>query len=186
MRYTLVFGTPVMADGKTLGNVERIIVEDGVAKQFTVNPGLFGTGRVLPLSDVQITGANGIELRVSDDVWKAYPAFNIESLLPPAYDTPIADPGLTQLSPQQAEAGTHRPDNDLLTTSAAVPGEGVTVPVGSAVVSAKTSVLRNGTTHALHGLVLDTGRPVQVLVADGQPLDVATVRSFTSEQISVG
>jgi len=158
----------------------------GVAKQFTVNPGLFGTERVLPLSDVQTTGANGIELRTTDDEWKAYPAFNIESLLQPAYDTPIADPGLAQLTPQQAEAGAYRPDNDLLSTSAAVPGEGVTVPLGSAVVSAKTTVQHGGTTHALHGLVLDTGRPVQVLVAGEEPLDVATVRSFTAEQISVG
>ena len=185
MHYTLIFGTPVTADGKTLGNIERIIVEEGVAKQFTVNPGLFGTERVLPLSDVHTTGVNGIELRVSEDEWKAYPAFNIESLLLPAYDMPVADPGLAQLSPQQAEAGTYRPDNDLLSTSAAVPGEGVTVPLGSAVVSAKTNVVRNGTAHALHGLVLDTGRPVQVLLADEQPLDVATVRSFSSEQISL-
>lgn len=183
MRYTLVLGTPVITDGKTLGNVERIIVEDGVAKQFTVNPGLFGTERVLPLSAVQAATANGIELHITDDEWKAYPAFNIESLLTPAFDMPVADPGLAQLSPQQAEAGTHRPDNDLLTTSAVTPGEGVTVPLGSAVVSAKTNVMRNGTTHALHGLVLDTGRPVQVLVADGQALDVAMVRSFSGEQI---
>jgi len=187
MRYTLVLGTPVMADGKTLGKVERIIVHNGIANQFTVDPGLFGTERVVPISDVQSTGADGIELRISDDEWKAYPAFNIESLLPPEIDNPLGDPGLAQLTPQQTEAGAHRPNAGVPTTSVEVPAESITVPdqAQSAIVSAKTTVLHGGAEQALHGLILDTGRPVQILVAPDQAVDVSAVRSFTSEQIRV-
>jgi hypothetical protein len=187
MRYTLVFGAPVVADGKTLGKVERIIVHNGIANQFTVDPGLFGTERLVPLSDIQTIGPNGIELRIPDDEWKAYPAFNIESLLPPEIDNPLGDPGLAQLTPQQAEAGGHRPDAGVLTTSVGVPAESITVPneAHSAIVSAKTTVQYGGGAAALHGLVLDTGRPVQILVAPDQALDAGAVRSFTSEQISL-
>lgn len=185
MRYTLVFGAPVMADGKTLGKVERIIVQNGVANQFTVDPGLFGTERVVPLSDVQDITANGIELRVSDDEWKAYPAYNIESLLPPEIEDPIADPGLSQLTPQQVAGGAYRPDAGVSTTSVEVPGESITLPnqAHSAVVSAKTNVRHGSDEAALYGLVLDTGRPVHILVAPDEGVDVSAVRSFTAEQI---
>jgi hypothetical protein len=184
MRYTLIFGTPVMADGKTLGKVERIIVQNGIANQFTVDPGLFGTERVLPLSDVQSISANGIELRVSEDEWKAYPAFNIEALLP---DTVPQMPGLPSVTAETVTAPANITDPGVPTTSVDVPAESITVPdqAHSAIVSAKTTVQHGGTEHALHGLVLDTGRPVQILVAPDQALDVSAVRSFTADQIRV-
>ena len=119
---------------------------------------------------------------VDEGLWEL-----IESLLPPEIDNPLGDPGLAQLTPQQAEAGAHRPDAGVLTTSVEVPAESITVPdqAQSAVVSAKTTVRHGGNGHALHGLVLDTGRPVQILVAPDQALDASAVRSFTSEQISL-
>jgi hypothetical protein len=181
MIYTLIFGAPVVADGTTLGKVERILVQMGVANQFTVDPGLFGTERVVPLSDVRAANEDSIELRTSENEWQAYPAFDIESMLP---ETAGAMPGLPALTPQHPTAPANITDPGVPTLSADVPAQDVTIHEGSAVLSAKTSVASaDGTEQRLHGLVLDTGRPVQVLVEGGQPVSIKGVRSLTSEQI---
>jgi hypothetical protein len=182
MIYTLIFGSPVVADGKTLGKVERILVHGGIANQFTVDPGLFGTERVVPVSDVRSTTAEGIELKVAEDAWKAYPAFDIESMLPAASEPSLH---LADQTPQPDNLVAHRLDTGVPSTSTDVPADDITVTEQSAVLSAKTTVVANGTERRLHGLVLDTGRPVQALVEGEQPLDLQNMRGMTSEEIRV-
>ncbi len=182
MQYTLVLGAPVVANGKTLGKIKRIIVQYGVANQFTVDPGLLGYERVLPISDARSATADGVELNVSDDQWKAYPAFNIEDMVPESDES--TDPGLAELTPQHPAAAAHRPDAGVATTSVDVPPDDVTVHEQSAVLSSNTRIVdANGNRHALHGLVLDTGRPVQALVEGAQPIDLSNLRSLTAEEI---
>lgn len=184
MKYTLILGAPVMAGNNTLGHVERILVNAGVANQFTVNPGLLGTERVVPLSDVRHITEHGIELRTSDKDWKAYPALNIEETMPEAFAT--TDPGLAELAPQHPDVAAHRPSAGVPAPSADVSDDDVTTHEYSAVLSSKTRVYGpGGEAQALHGVVLDTGRPVQLLVEGGEPIAVKTVSTFTSDEIRV-
>ena len=67
MQYTLIFGTPVTAGDKEFGKLERILIQNNFASQFTVNPGFFGYEKVLPLEDVHEATADRINLRVGED-----------------------------------------------------------------------------------------------------------------------
>ena len=181
MQYTLVVGAPVVADGKTLGKVKRIIMHEGVANQFTVDPGLLGTERVVPVSDVTAATPDGIELSGDETAWKAYPAYDIERLLPPDADTRHES---VEIAPQpELTGGARAPDHYVGAASTDAPAEDVTLGYASAVLSSNTTVLHNGIEHPLHGLILDMGRPVQILIEGKEPLAADAVRSFSSERI---
>jgi hypothetical protein len=78
MLYTFVLGTPVYAEDRHLGKLERIIVDNGIANQITVAPGLLGIERVVPINDIVETSTDSVQLRITDEDWRAYSAFQIQ------------------------------------------------------------------------------------------------------------
>jgi hypothetical protein len=129
----------------------------------------------VPISDVVEATEQGITLRISEDEWKAYNAFNIEQtvttdqaaapdLLPIAPVLPItAEP----LSVPTAEAGV----------------SGRSVSNMSVVVTNKTQVANLG---PLAGMVIDTGIPQRLLLDNGQFVPFEQVGLLDEEHIVLG
>ncbi len=178
MIYTLVFGTPVRSGNHEFGTVSRIIVNNGVANQFTVNPaGLFsGPNRLVPISDVVDATEDGVTLDISETDWKAYPAFDIERLV---VADQAAAPDLLTTAPLSNEATT----------------EAVNVPTAEApaierslhdVAVALTSTTLVGDMGRLRGMVADTGIPQQLLVEGGSAVAFEQVGVIDEKHIVLG
>ncbi len=175
MRFTLVFGAPVYANETQLGKLERIIVNNGIANQVTVNPGLFGYERVVPINHLGEAGADAVHLNVGEDEWKAYPAYSMDqSLTNPNDASPDLSVLTTDLTMNSQAADTSHP----LTTG--VRTERRTVDELSVVLSSSTRVVNDSAPNEeerLRGLTIDTGRPQELLLAQGSlvPYDVVTM-----------
>ena len=177
MIYTMIFGAPVRRDDHRLGTLNRILVNNGVANQFTVHTGLLGgPDRLAPINDVVEASEDGIVLNISEDEWKAYPAFDIDKILAKQQEL---TPGLHASAPannQTAEDAASLP-------AAPAPATGRTVQDVSVVLTNKTQVGDQGT---LRGLILDTGIPQQLLIDGGGMVPFEQVGLLDENQIALG
>lgn len=184
MKYIFVFGTPVRSGTTTVGKLTRIIVNNGIANQITVDPGLLQTERVVPISDIQSATTDEIQLNVTDDVWKAYTAYKLQQSLSNLHD---AEPNLAVLAPspqllQQAPDTGHPGD----TTGAQMVD--TSVDRMSVVLTSSTRVGGDqGNAQArLAGLVAETGRPQQLLLDDHGSVDFSAVTRLDEQHILIG
>ncbi|MDP9312869.1 MAG: hypothetical protein M3R24_18610 [Chloroflexota bacterium] len=184
MRFTLIFGAPVYANETQLGKLERIVVNNGIANQVTVDPGLFGYERVLPLNHLGEAGADAVQLNVGADEWKAYPAYSMDqSLTNPNDASPDLSVLTTDLTMNSQAADTGHP----LTTGARV--ERRTVDELSVVLSSSTTVVNDSApdeADRLRGLTIDTGRPQELLLAQGGTIPYAAVTMLDENRIHIG
>lgn len=177
MIYTLMLGAPVRSGDHQFGTVCRILVNNGVANQFTVSPsGLFGgPERIVPISDVVAATADGVTLECNETEWKAYGAFNLEKIL---VSDQAAAPSILQVAP----------GNEVTTEPEAVP----TAEAGSKdrALENTTVALTNTTTVGdrgqLAGIVADTGIPQQLLVAGGGSVPFEQVGVLDEKHITLG
>lgn len=185
MEYTLIFGTPVYSNEKHIGKLSRIIVDNGIANQITVDPGLLGTERVVPINALEEASAETIRMNVSDDEWKAFAAYQMQqSLTSTAGDTP----NLSVLTTDQVASGgiadSSHPTNDTGARQTVR-----TVGDTSVVLSSRTSVVNEAAgnqQHSLKGLFVDTGRPQQLLLDDAHTLPFDAVTLLDENRIHVG
>ena len=185
MEYTLIFGTPVYSSEKHIGSLSRIIVDNGIANQITVNPGLLGTERVVPINALDQATGETIQMNVSDDEWKAFAAYQMQQALTgTAGDTP----NLSALTTDQVASGgitdSSHPTNDTGARKTVR-----TVGDTSVVLSSRTCVVdeaANNQQYRLKGLTIDTGRPQLLLLDNDNTLPFGTVTLFDEDRIHVG
>ncbi len=177
MIYTLIFGAPVRRDDHRLGTLNRVLVNNGVANQFTVHTGLLsGPDRLVPINDVIEAGEEGLVLNISEDEWKAYPAFDIDKILAKKQEL---TPGFHASAP-----ATNQTAEDALSLPAdPAPPTGRTLEDISVVLTNKTHVGDQGT---LRGMVLDTGIPQQLLIDGGGAVPFEQVGLLDENQIVLG
>ena len=177
MIYTMIFGVPVRRDDHRLGTLNRILVNNGVANQFTVHTGLLGgPDRLVPINDVVEVSEDGIVLNISEDEWKAYPAFDIDKILAKKQEL---TPGFHASAP-----ATNQTAEDALSLPAdPAPPTGRTLEDISVVLTNKTHVGDQGT---LRGMVLDTGIPQQLLIDGGGTVPFEQVGLLDENQIVLG
>jgi hypothetical protein len=161
MIYTLVFGAPVTNAEGHLGSLKRIILNNGVADQLSVDPsGLFsGPERVVPISDVTETSADGITLKTGHVDWQAYGAFDIQRLI--VADTATGPDTHPAASSPQSLIGVDVVNRAI----GAEPEDRHSTDVGAVVLTGQTRVGDHGT---LTGLVADTGIPKHLLVGNDE------------------
>lgn len=175
MLCTLMLGVPVRSQGRELGTLHRIIVNNGVANQFTVNPGLFGTERVVPISDVQEATPEQIVLNVTEDEWKAYGAFDMQQHI---VSDSAAAPGLMPIAPRLP---TTSEISDATTAEATTSDR--SVDLMAVVLSHNTHVGDQG---RLAGLVIDTGIPQELLLEGGATIPFTAVGMLDEAHIQLG
>jgi hypothetical protein len=184
MKFTLTFGAPVMNNDSQLGKLKRIVVNNGIANQVTVDPGLLSYERVVPISDFVAGPDDTLRVNITDTDWKAYSAFTMDQPLDnPNQDGPDMSVLTTDVTMNQQAADTNHP----LSTGTLVERE--TVDQMSIVLTSATTVVNEaggGQTHKLHGLVIDTGRPQVLLLDDGTSLPFDAVTMLDEERIHVG
>lgn len=183
MIQTLRFGAPVYNGAHHVGKLERIIVNNGIANQITVDPGLLRTERVVPINVFQTTENDELRLDVSDDEWRAYSAYKMQHEL----SNPSEDqPNLAVLSPSPTivSSGT---DTDHPSRPTGAYEADTTVADTSVVLTASTQVVHEGgAAHRLQGLVIDTGRPRTLLLDDGSTVPFDAVTRLDENHIRVG
>ena len=184
MRFTLIFGAPVYANETQLGKLERIIVNNGIANQITVNPGLFGYERVVPINHFREAAEDALHLNVGEDEWKTYPAYTMDQTLTnPNDDSPDLSVLTTDLTMNSQASDTGHP----LTTGART--ERKTVDELSVVLSSATRVVNEGAsaaTDSLRGITIDTGRPQELLLAQGNAVSYDAVTMLDEDRIHIG
>ena len=179
MIFTLMLGAPVRSGDHRFGTVTRVILNNGVANQFVVNPsGLFsGPERVVPISDIEEATAEGVTVDISDVEWKAYGAFNLDQIM--AWDRVSSAQRVDEsprgdLNTEVVDRAPSAPDpsaEDLDRTASAV------------VLTNKTQVGHIG---KLAGLVIDTGIPKELLVDNGASIPFDLVGVLDEEHITLG
>jgi hypothetical protein len=162
MTHIYRFGAAVRAGDRDLGTLTQIIVNGGIANQLVVNPGLLGIERVMPVSVVATTTADEITLAIDPAEWSSYPALHMHTPL----DAPQANgPDLAVMtpSPQIVTAGT---DVSHPTNVTGARETEDTVAIDSIKLTDRTEVVVGGDAQRLTGLVVDTGRPQQILIGE--------------------
>lgn len=184
MRFTLIFGAPVYANETQLGKLERIIVNNGIVNQITVNPGLFGHERVVPINHFGESGEDALHLNVGEDEWKTYPAYSMDQMLTnPNQASPDLSVLTTDLTMNSQATDTSHP----FTTD--VRAERKTVDELSVVLSSATKVVNEGAsdaTDSLRGITIDTGRPQELLLAQGNAVSFEAVTMLDENRIHIG
>ncbi|MBA3944310.1 MAG: hypothetical protein H0X37_07060 [Herpetosiphonaceae bacterium] len=174
MKHTLVLGASVGCEDRQFGKLTRIVVDNGVANQLVVNPGLFGgPERVVPISDVTESTPEAIMLKCDESEWKAYNAFKMTTH---SEEQPTLVDGLPIASAPDVNAGLADPTLIDVTTTTS------TVAETAVVLTSSTKVGGDGT---FHGLITDTGLPQAVLVGD-QTIPFAEVSELDSTNIRLG
>jgi hypothetical protein len=185
MIYTFILGTPVYTSEKHIGKLARIIVDNGIANQVTIDPGLLGIERVVPINVLGETSADAIRMQVTDDEWKAFAAYKMQQSL----GHPVGDaPNLSALTTDQVVAGgitdSSHPSHD------AGAGRMVrTVGDTSVVLSSHTCIISDedgNKQRRLKGLVVDTGRPQELLLDDGTVIPFEAITRLDEERIHIG
>lgn len=185
MIYTLFFGARVRSADDNLGKLERIILNNGIANQLSVDPGLLGYERVVPITIIDQTSEDDIEVTIGENDWKAYPAFTMErSVASPSDD----DTSLTGLVPDLAsQSHTVDPDHPTLLSESSRTER--TVDEMSVVLTDRTTVVfenRGDETHRLRGLIVDTGRVQQLVLDNGVTVSADDVTLMDEARIHVG
>jgi hypothetical protein len=185
MILTLILGAPVQTSDRQIGKLQRIIIDNGIANQVTVNPGLLGLERVVPISIFEEATADGIRMEVTDEEWKAYSAFKVHQDL----SSPVDDqPNLSALTPS-ASAVAQGPDASHPTSMTGARGTNTTVSETSVVLSTHTVVVNDDAPQAertLKGLVIDTGRPQQLVLDDDSTVAFTAVSRLDEQRIHIG
>lgn len=175
MEHRLMFGAPVHNQHTQFGTLKRIIINDGIANQITVDPGLLGVERIVPISAVPETSAEGVRLEASEEDWKAFAAFNIHGIFGNSNeDEPtlsVMETAETVGASATSVMGSHDPNES--------------VSNASLVLSAATTVAGAGEAASLKGLIIDTGRPRQ-LVLDDRTVPYTDVSRFGADRIELG
>lgn len=184
MIYTLVFGASVRNDARDFGKLQRIIVNNGIANQLSVEPGLFSYERIVPINVIHETSEAVIRIGIDDNDWASYSAFKIDQSLTDATDD---TPNLAVLTPTVA-ANSTAVDTGHPTEKTGARGTATTVDEMSVVLTARTVVLNEaaGTEHKLRGLIVDTGRLQQLLVENGEAIPFDAVSRLDEARIHVG
>lgn len=183
MRFTLIFGTPVQANNSQLGKLSRIIVNNGIANQITVDPGLLGSERVVPINAFQQSDDDTLNLDITDDDWKAYPAFTMDQ----SSDDPNASSADPALAPPDLTFNRRPATGNSLTAEPVV--ERRTVDQLSVVLTSSATVVDDtapDTTYKLRGITIDTGRPQELLIEDGRAVPFTAVTLLDEDRIHVG
>ena len=184
MIYTLVFDTPVQLRDKSVGKLKRIIVANGIAGQITVDPGLFGTERVVRLSDIGEATADGIRLDMTDDEWQTVSPFQVREELPmPTADALSISPTGVQAEARLAEDAPH----DSYAREVTDTTHEEQARIGSVVLADDMNVIddESGARKTLQGLVVDDGRPLELLVEGGAALSVQNVHGLDADGLHV-
>lgn len=175
MLYTFTFGTSVYAGEKKLGTLKRIIVDNDVASQVTVDPGLLDYERVVPLMDIREATEDRIQLEVPADAWKSYTSFDdAGGLKLPPTDSPYqGEPDTHFVQPEEPAIRDNAPDH--------------TIGRSDIVLSEQTTVvdIDRGGQDSLRGLTVDNGRPLELLLADGDAFLFHDVHELDSDRIEV-
>ncbi len=184
MRFTLIFGAPVHANESQLGKLSRIIVNNGIANQITVDPGFLGTERVVPINVFRQSDDEALTLELGADDWKAFPSYTMDQGLGNPNES---TPDLSVLTPEftrtQQVPDTSHPLSAGLTT------ERRTVDELSVVLTSSTAVVDDtapDTQHKLRGMTIDTGRPQELLLEDGRMVAYSAVTMLDENRIHVG
>jgi|GEM_PF-3941194 len=181
MLYTFVLGTPVYAEDRHLGKLERIIVDNGIANQITVAPGLLGIERVVPINDIVETSTDSVQLRITDEDWRAYSAFQIQQAFGGSQEV-VPGQGLVPGHP----AITANATNTSQTTALGTTYTERTVSQMSVVLSSKTKVVDDNapdTEYHLKGMVVDTGRPQQLLLENDTIVPFESITMLDEQRI---
>ena len=174
MIHTLVFGAAVHSMDTHRGTIKRILINDGIANQFTVDPGLLSVERILPISVVAEATNQGVQLNInSDDEWKAFPAYRMEGILGTSNHE---DPSVQVLETAEVVGAGYEAATGSQTTTDALPS-------GAIVLSSATHITGAHADATLHGLVIDTGRPHQLLLNDGRTIPIEAAAQFSSDMI---
>jgi hypothetical protein len=174
MLFTLMLGVPVRSQGREVGTLKRIIVNNGVANQISVHPGLLGLERIVPISDVQEATPEQIVLEIADDEWKAYNAFEMKQQV-------VSDAAAPNLLPIAPRLDTTTETFDA-TTAEATASDSTLMPM-AVVLSHSTRVGDEG---RLAGLVIDTGIPQELIVEGGQRIPFTRVGVLDEVHIQLG
>ncbi len=181
MTHIYRFGAAVRAGDTNLGTLTRIIINNGIANQLVVDPGLLGIERVVPVSVVQETAPDHITLAIDPAEWKSYPALHIHTPL----DTPqtaTPDPVVMTPSPQITAAGT---DVSHPTSVTGARETEATVAIDSVTLTDRTEVLIDGNAQRLAGLIVDTGRPQQLVLDDDRTIGCDRIDGWDAQRIAV-
>ncbi len=184
MIYTFIFGAPVHNRDQHIGKLVRVVVNNGIANQVTVDPGLLGLERVVPISDIQEATADHIQLDITDDDWKAYAAFKVQQSLGGAMHD---EPDSAVVGPTPVLSSDIR-DTSHPTDATGARETDLTVSANSVVLSTSTAVVNDdatGVQHKLKGLVVDTGRPQQFLLEDGSTVSFEQVSLLDEQRIHI-
>lgn len=176
MIHTLVFGAAVHSMDTHRGTLKRMLITDGIANQFTVDPGLLGVERIVPISVVTEATPEGVQVNISnDDDWKAFPAYQMEGVLGTSNHD---DPSVQVLEAAEIVGAGYDAATGAQTTTDAL-------PIGAIVLSSATRITGAHADATLHGLVIDTGRPHQLLLNDGQVIPIAGAAQFGNDTIAL-
>jgi hypothetical protein len=185
MLYTLLFGARVRSADDNLGKLERIIVNNGIANQLSVDPGLLGYERVIPINIIDQTSDDEIQVTVGEGEWKSYPSFSVQR----SVDTPSEEgPNLAALTPEIV-AWAAPADTDHVTMETGARETDRTVDMTSVVLTSGTRVVlenQGGETHKLRGLIADTGRLQQLVLDNGTTISADAVTLLDEDRIHVG
>lgn len=181
MTHIYRFGAAVRAGDTDLGTLKRIVVNGGIANQLAVDPGLFGTERVIPVSIVEATTPDMITLAIEPSEWASFPALNIhQSVDNPNRDTP--DLAVMTPSPQIVTAGT---DVSHPTNVTGARETEDTLAIDSVTLTDRTEVVLGENTARLAGLIVDTGRPQQILYGDDSAASVEALARWDEQRIEL-
>lgn len=175
MIHTLIFGASVHGAATQWGTLKRILINDGIANEITVDPGLIGIERIVPISAIPEATADGAVLDISDADWKAFAAYRMHGMFGTSNED---EPNLQMMeATEKVGAGI---------TSAIDTRDQVESVVGAALVlTANTVVATGGTERRLKGLIIDTGRPHELVLDDDQTVGVEAVDAWASDRIVV-
>lgn len=175
MIHTLIFGTPARSDRKDYGTLKRIIINAGIANQITVDPGVFGIERIIPISAVHSATAELIDLPITDDEWQAFAAYHMESIFSTSTDD---DPSLGVMHEASAVGANME--------SVAGSQENLSPLDETSVVLSPNTVLHYGDQRAiLDGLIAETGRPTRLLLDGGRTIAYDAVETIDDGVITL-
>lgn len=181
MTHIYRFGAAVRAGDTNLGTLSRIIINRGIANQLVVDPGLLRIERVVPVSIVQETAPDCITLAIDPAEWASYPALHVHTPL----DNPqTATPDLTVMtpSPQIATAGA---DVSHPTNMTGARETEETVAIDSVTLTDRTEVMIDGHARRLAGLIVDTGRPQQLVLDDDKTIECARITGWDAQRMTI-
>ncbi|WP_029215552.1 hypothetical protein [Kallotenue papyrolyticum] len=183
MQHIYRFGAVVLAGDEQLGTLSQIILNQGIANQLVVKPGLLGDARVLPISVVEQAEAETIRLSIAPEEWRSFPVPSLQHAL----DTPEqAAPDVSALTPAPGvtavavDPGHATERTGARETESTLAAAAITLSKATKVVPTSEDVR-----YQLAGLVVETGRPQALLLDDGSRVPAAAIQRWEEQRIVV-